>query len=142
MTLRRRHGATPLTSAHALMLDVSSSLTIRGIRNPGVTQCLGFYTADFWSSSAYESAEQKTKHCLTPGLLIPLLTIASPARRRPPVNAETPSSNGPGHTARRLTQRIQCVTRKIQITWHPRGRKKIAGLAMVTVLTGHTVPKL
>jgi len=33
----------------------------RGIRNPGVRQCLGFCTADFLSSLAYESAEQKTQ---------------------------------------------------------------------------------
>ena len=33
----------------------------------------GFCTADFWSSLAYESAEQKPKHCLTPRFLIPLL---------------------------------------------------------------------
>ena len=45
----------------------------RGIRNPGVKQCLGFCTADFWSSLAYESAEQKPKHCLTPGFLIQYL---------------------------------------------------------------------
>ena len=44
----------------------------RGIRNPGVRQCLGFSTSEFWSSSAYESAEQKPKHCLTTGFLIPL----------------------------------------------------------------------
>ena len=36
-------------------------------------QCLGFCTADVWPSLAYESAEQKPKHCLTPGFLIPLL---------------------------------------------------------------------
>ena len=31
-----------------------------------VRQWLGFCTADFWSyESAYESAEQKPKHCLT-----------------------------------------------------------------------------
>ena len=36
-------------------------LTIRGIRNPGFRQCLGFCTADFWSSLAYESAEQKNQ---------------------------------------------------------------------------------
>ena len=45
----------------------------RGIRNPGVRQCLGFCPADFWSSLAYESDEQKPKHCLTPGFLIPLV---------------------------------------------------------------------
>ena len=30
-----------------------------------VRQCLGFCRADFWSSLAYASAEQKPKHCLT-----------------------------------------------------------------------------
>ena len=30
-----------------------------------VRQCLGLCTADFWSLLAYESAEQKPKHCLT-----------------------------------------------------------------------------
>ena len=49
-----------------------TSFISRGIRNPGVRQCLGFCTADFWSSLAYESAEQKPKHCLTQGFLIPL----------------------------------------------------------------------
>ena len=45
----------------------------RGMRNSGVRQCLGFCTADFWSSLAYESAEQKTKNCLNQGFLIPLM---------------------------------------------------------------------
>ena len=49
----------------------------RGIRNPGVRQCLGFCSGDFWSSLAYESAEQKPKHCLTPGFLIPLMVMDS-----------------------------------------------------------------
>ena len=48
-------------------------LMFRDIKNPGVRQCLGFCIADFWSSLAYESAEQKPNHCLTPGFLIPLL---------------------------------------------------------------------
>ena len=39
----------------------------------------GFCTADFWSSLAYESAEQKPKHCLTPGYLIPLKIIDLPS---------------------------------------------------------------
>ena len=39
----------------------SSSIT----RNPGVRQCWVFCTADFLSLLAYESAEQKPKHCLT-----------------------------------------------------------------------------
>ena len=47
------------------------------IRNPGVRQFLGFCTADFLSSLAYESAEQKPKHCLTPGFLIPLVRKVS-----------------------------------------------------------------
>ena len=46
---------------------------VTSIRNPGVKQCLGFCAADFWTSLAYKSAEQKPKHCLTPGFLIPLL---------------------------------------------------------------------
>ena len=51
------------------------NVTIRGIRNPGVGQCLGFCTADLWSSLAYESAKQKPKHCINPGFLIPLVSI-------------------------------------------------------------------
>ena len=39
------------------------SQIIRADRKSQVRQCLGFYTADFWSSLAYESAEQKPKHC-------------------------------------------------------------------------------
>ena len=34
-------------------------------RKSQVRHCLGFCTADFLSSLAYESAEQKPKHCLT-----------------------------------------------------------------------------
>ena len=56
--------------------DVGDRSLSRGQRNGGclitradrkskVGQCLGFCTADFWSSLAYESAEQKLKHCLT-----------------------------------------------------------------------------
>jgi len=45
----------------------------RGIRKSQVRQCYGFCTADFWSSLAYESAEQNSKNCLTPGFLIPLV---------------------------------------------------------------------
>ena len=37
----------------------------RGDRKSQIKQCLGFCTADFWSSLTYESAEQKPKHCLT-----------------------------------------------------------------------------
>ena len=44
----------------------------RAERKSQVRQCLVFCTADFWFSLAYESAEQKPKHCLTPGFLIPL----------------------------------------------------------------------
>ena len=50
-----------------------------GIRNPGVRQCLDFFTADFLSSIAYESAEQKPRHCPTTGFLIPLC-ICEPQR--------------------------------------------------------------
>ena len=35
----------------------------------------GFCTADFLSLLAYESAEQKPKHCLTSGFLIPLILL-------------------------------------------------------------------
>ena len=38
---------------------------IRADRKSQVRQCLGLCTADFWSSFAYESAEEKPKHCLT-----------------------------------------------------------------------------
>ena len=34
-------------------------------RKSQVWQCLGFCTADFWSSLASESAAQKPKYCLT-----------------------------------------------------------------------------
>ena len=40
-------------------------------RKSQARQCLGFFTAYFWSSLAYESAEQKPKHCLTPRFLMP-----------------------------------------------------------------------
>ena len=44
-------------------------------------QCLGFCAAtDFLSSLAYESAEQKPKHCLTPGFMIPLARFPPRAR--------------------------------------------------------------
>ena len=43
----------------------------------------GFCTADFWSSFAYESAEQKPKHCLTPGFLIPHLQLRRPVQHPP-----------------------------------------------------------
>ena len=54
-------------------MERQSRVISRGIRNPGVRQSLGLCTADFWSSLAYESVEQKPKHSLTPGFLIPLL---------------------------------------------------------------------
>ena len=37
----------------------------RADRKSQVRQCLSFCTADFWPALAYESAEQKPKHCLT-----------------------------------------------------------------------------
>ena len=45
----------------------------RGIRNPGVRQCLGFCSADSKANEYQKSAVQKPKHCLTPGFLIPLV---------------------------------------------------------------------
>ena len=62
------------------LLFLHASLKTRGIRNPGVRQCLGFCIADFWSSLAYKSAEQKPKHRLTPGFLI----LCSRSRSRRP----------------------------------------------------------
>ena len=44
-------------------------------RTSQVRQCLGFCTADFLSLLAYESAEQKPKHCLTWDFLSALLII-------------------------------------------------------------------
>ena len=41
------------------------SVANRTDRKSQVKQCLGFSTADFLSSLAYESAEQKPEHCLT-----------------------------------------------------------------------------
>ena len=38
---------------------------IRADGKSQVRQCLGFCSADFWSSLAYKSAQQKPKHCLT-----------------------------------------------------------------------------
>ena len=52
---------------------IHNGIICRGIRSPGVRQCWGFCTSDFWSSLAFESTEQKPKHCLTPGFLIPLV---------------------------------------------------------------------
>ena len=45
---------------------------------------LGFCIADFWSSLAYESAEEKLKHCLSPGFLIPLVIRSCRLTRAPP----------------------------------------------------------
>ena len=79
------------------------NVTIRGIRNPGVGQCLGFCTADLWSSLAYESAEQKPKHCLNPGFLIPLVTMPRCSIKRTlqeallgQLRSDTPGDEGAG----------------------------------------------
>ena len=48
---------------------------IRADKKSQVRQYLGFGTADFWSSLAYESAEQKPKHCLTWDFLSALLMM-------------------------------------------------------------------
>ena len=55
----------------------------RADRKSQVRQSLGFCAADFWSSLAYESAEQKPKHCLTPGFLIPLSDVKPGAEHFP-----------------------------------------------------------
>ena len=44
----------------------------RSDRKSQVRKCLGFCTADFGSSLAYESAKQKPKHCLISRFLMPL----------------------------------------------------------------------
>ena len=41
-----------------------TSLISGADRKSQVGQCLDFCTADFWSLLAFESAEQKPKHCL------------------------------------------------------------------------------
>ena len=43
----------------------TSVIISRADRKSQVRQCLGFCTSDLWSSSAYESAEQKPKHFIT-----------------------------------------------------------------------------
>ena len=64
----------------------------RGIRNHGVRQCLGFCTADFWSSCAYESDKQKPKHCLTPGFPIPLFIALEEGPFLPHTDRNVPSA--------------------------------------------------
>ena len=62
----------------------------RADRKSQVRQCLGFCTPDFWSLFAYESAEEKPKHCLTWDFLSALLmsylvsSVFGAEWRRPP----------------------------------------------------------
>ena len=49
-------------------------------------QCLGFCTADFCTSFAYESAEQKPKHCLTWDFLSALVMTKEAAPLRAAVD--------------------------------------------------------
>ena len=49
----------------------SAETTNKGCKKEQVRQCLGFCTADFWSLLVYESAVQKSKHCLTCTFLHP-----------------------------------------------------------------------
>ena len=56
------------SEAADLKRDLKRVLSVvinRAHRKSQVMQCLGFCTANFWSSLAYASAEQKPKHCLT-----------------------------------------------------------------------------
>ena len=67
-------GIRKLDHVHAWLVPVVNGrvrVMTRGIRNPGVEQCLGFCAAEFLPSLA--SVEQKLKHCLTPGFQIPLV---------------------------------------------------------------------
>ena len=52
----------------------------RGDRKSQVRQCLDFCTADSWSSLAYESAEQKPKHCLSCDLISALIIYVRTTR--------------------------------------------------------------
>ena len=62
----------------------------RADRKSQVRQCLDFCTPDFWSLFAYESAEEKPKHCLTWDFLSALLmsylvsSVSGAEWRRPP----------------------------------------------------------
>ena len=58
---------TIIKSSKIGILDMS-----RGIRNPGVRQCLGFGAADSWTYEDQKSTAQQLKHCLIPGFLVPL----------------------------------------------------------------------
>ena len=71
--VQRLISAKAWVSSHQTKYTSSSSLLPRGIRNPGVRQCLGFCSADSKANEYQKSAVQKPKHCLTPGFLIPLV---------------------------------------------------------------------
>ena len=53
---------------------------IRADGKSQVRQCLSLSTADFWSSLAYDTAEEKPKHCLTSDFLSALAMMKG---RRP-----------------------------------------------------------
>ena len=57
-----RHGAA--VRIPEMIAIVESVIAIADMKSR-VRQCLGFCTADFLSLLAYETGEQKPKHCLT-----------------------------------------------------------------------------
>ena len=87
MTSPTRYSAAPIrylterawsgSAGYQSFVDASLSyiVDVQRYQESGSWAMFGFCTADFWSSFAYESAEQKPKHCLTPGFLIPLKMI-------------------------------------------------------------------
>ena len=56
----------------------TSVIISRADRKSQVRQCLGFCIAELWSPLAYESAEQKLKHCLTWDFLSALILTVLP----------------------------------------------------------------
>ena len=49
---------------HGSRKGKANEVRSRADKKSQVRQCLGFCTADIWSSFAYKSAEQKSNHCL------------------------------------------------------------------------------
>ena len=80
--LKNENIARFLRAAKTTLLEDHQRDMIRGTRNPGVRQCLGFCSDDSEANEDQESAVQKPKHCLTPGFLIPLDMINYASMKR------------------------------------------------------------